>query len=48
MNTSRREGDQVESAIDRFFQILDQTSTWGTLVTGAVAVIWIIMPVVVR
>ena len=38
----------MASMIDRFFEILDKASAWGTVLAGAVAVVWIIMVVVLR
>ncbi len=32
----------MEAMINRFFQILDKASAWGTVVAGAVAVGWVI------
>lgn len=38
----------MASMIDRFFEILDRVSAWGTVIAGAVAVVWIILPVLTR
>ncbi len=38
----------MEDRIDRLFNVLDRVSVWGTVLAGAVAIVWIILPVITR